>query len=114
NFHLAEIYSRLGDYDKAIAVFREVLNRVSSTEVHMALAEALEKKGDKAGAIGEYQEASKNAYDQPMIHGQLTQKFKTLGRPDLAAQEDAKNQKYLKETREEQARRQAEQKRMLS
>jgi parvulin-like peptidyl-prolyl isomerase len=117
-YHLGQLYVKMERYPEAEKEFRLVLENLSAAEVHMALGEVLEKLAAQAGqrknpdeakkrkgdAVAQYQEASKNAFDQPGIHGQLAQRFKSLGRPDLAALEEALNKKYLAEMLAQQKR----------
>lgn len=104
-FHLGQLYTKLGQHELAAKSYREVLNRQGAAEVQLALGETLEKLNDKPGAITAYQEASKTAWDQPAIHGDLATRFRKLGRPDLAAEEEKKNKKYLADKKLEDDRR---------
>ncbi len=110
DLHLGKHYERVERYDDAERSLREVMKRDSGLEVQMALGEVLEKKKDTKGAVAAYQEASRTAWNRQDIHGELAEKFRKLGRPDLAKQEAAKHKKYEANQKAESARREALQK----
>jgi parvulin-like peptidyl-prolyl isomerase len=94
---LAELYQQNKQDDKAIDALQQAVAGRRNAELAWQLGELLMKAKKDQQAIKAYQVAADVAYDMPWLHPQLAARFRTLKRPDLAKQEDAKWQKWQAE-----------------
>jgi foldase protein PrsA len=95
---LAELYQQNKQDDKAVAALQKALGARANANMAWQLGELLMKQKKNTEAIVAYQKAAEGAYDMPWMHPQLADRFRTLKRPDLAAQEQAKWVKWQKES----------------
>ncbi len=88
------IYKDRGDRKRAVELLQQVVESEQGARMATAryqLAELLEQFGRKKEALEEYQRASEWAvvrdFSNYLLHSRLQQKFKELGREDLAKKE---------------------------
>ncbi len=93
-FRLATLYKDKGDKHRAVELLEQVVQNEQGarmSDARIVLGELLETLGRKKDAIEQYRAASEWAitYEFPnyMIHSRLVEKFKQLGRQDLAEAE---------------------------
>lgn len=98
-------------YAQNLALLEKWARRSGDAEMFFLHGETLEKLGDKTKALEAYQGALKQSYRNPDVLRRLAEKFKTLGRKDLAAQATAKESKQMAQQQEETTRRMMDQQR---
>ncbi|HTE18569.1 MAG TPA: peptidylprolyl isomerase [Armatimonadota bacterium] len=98
-------------YTQNLALLEKWARRSGDAEMFFLHGETLEKLGDKTKALEAYQGALKQSYRNPDVLRRLAEKFKTLGRKDLAAQATAKEAKQMAQQQEETTRRMMDQQR---
>lgn len=87
---LADTLRIEGKSDKAIQVLYQLLKGTGyGTDLRIMLGDLLVTKGKKADAVLQYSKASEAASMDVQAHKDLAAKFKQVGRPDLAAKEQA-------------------------
>lgn len=116
---LAKSYEDKKQKDKAEEQYREALKLLdrfarNDSEMLMARGDIQLKLGDKTKALESYQKALDRARRNPGVLAQLGDKFKEVGRKDLAAQASAKQAEQLAAEAEEQKRRQEEFQKMMA
>jgi parvulin-like peptidyl-prolyl isomerase len=95
---LSELYQQAGQDQKAVAALQQSLVGRTDPQLAWQLGQLLMKSKKNAEAIAAFQKASDVAYDMPWLRPQLVQQFKALNRPDLAAKEQAKWEKWQKDS----------------
>ena len=108
-YKLARMYQEAGQNQEAQATLKDYEGR--DPEIEMLRGDILEKLGRKTDALAAYQSASKLAYSNPGVHGQLVDKFKKVGRNDLAEEARKEQARQLALQAEQEKARQAEQQR---
>ncbi len=93
---LAELYQQAKQDDKAIAALQQALKSRQNPQMAWQLGELLMKGKKNDEAIKAYQIAADGAYDMPWLRPQLSERFRTLKRLDLAAKEDTKWKQWQK------------------
>jgi len=127
-WHIAELYTKIGDatptatdadkksradaYEQAVAMLKTALGKGGDKEIYMQLGELYQKTERKTDAVQAYIDASKVAYDDIAVRGQLADKFKELGRMDLSKEQAAEKQRREQQQAAERKRQEAEQKKM--
>lgn len=107
-YKLAQLYQDANQPEQAVAVLEKEVRPYSDPELHFAYGEALTKLKTprKTDALAAFQQALKQARNDTGILGRLADKFKELGRNDLA--EDARTKQATILARQEQERKEYE------
>jgi len=101
-FAVGQLYERLGDDANAIRHFEAVTNRSASAEAWMAIGDLHQKGGRNTDALQAYQKAADIAF-LPNLRSQLVEKFKAVGRDDLAGQQQQLYDEYIQRQAEQNA-----------
>jgi len=94
-YKLAQLYQQSNQDQKSLELLQKWSRRSGNADLYFAQGETLERLKRKTDALAVYQEALKRAYNNPSILMQLADKFKTLGRSDLAQQAREKQGKQM-------------------
>ncbi len=112
-YKLAQLYNRAGQTVKAQEILEKAVAKRPNAELAFALGETLEKLQKKTDAVAAYQKALDQGFGNPTLFSDLAERFKKLGRTDLAAQAEKKHGELLAKQMADQKKREAEQKAMM-
>lgn len=113
-YHLAELYEQLKDWPQAEAAIKKALDRSDAPDLHLKLGDLYKEQKKNVEAVAAYQKAAELAgsYDQESLRQTLAQRFRDLGRKDLADEQqrlyDAWQKRQEERRRQEEARRRQE------
>lgn len=105
-YKLAQLYQRAERYEDANTLLEKWAKRSGDTEMYFLQGEVQEKLKKKTDALAAYQSSMESAYNNPDVLNRLADKFKELGRADLAQQARDKQAKQVARQAEERARQQ--------
>jgi len=105
-YKLAQLYQRADRYQDASVLLDKWAKRSGDTEMYFLQGEVQDKLKKKTEALAAYQASMENAYNNPDVLNRLADKFKELGRADLAQQAREKQSKQVAHQAEERARQQ--------
>lgn len=107
-YKLAKLLDEAGQPEKAVEVLEKEIRPGSDSELHFALGEALlkVKTRSRTDALESFQKALKRAGSNTVLLDKLPEKFKELGRQDLA--EEARRKSALIVAQREEARKKQE------
>ena len=105
-YKLTQLYQRAERYPEAAALMEKWAKRSNDTEMYFLQGEVQEKLKKKTEALTAYQSSMETAYNNPEVLSRLADKFKELGRADLAQQARDKQTKQVARQSEERARQQ--------
>jgi len=108
-YKLGQLYQRAGQFAEADALLEKWDKKSGNAEMYVLHAEVLEKLKKKTEAIAAYQGAVEAAYNNPELLNRVADKFKELGRTDLARTTRDKATKQLAQQAEEREQRQKQQ-----
>jgi parvulin-like peptidyl-prolyl isomerase len=94
-YKLAQLYIQSNQNEKALEVLDRWTKRSGDPEMYLTQGETLEKLKRKTDALAAYQGALEHAFNSPTVLGRLADKFKALGRADLAKQATANQSEQL-------------------
>lgn len=98
-YKLAQLYQRAEKHDNAAELLEKWSKKSGDAELFRLHGESLEKLKRKSDALAAYQSSMGRAYNNPTLLGQLADKFKGLGRKDLAQQ--ARSKQMVQQARQE-------------
>jgi parvulin-like peptidyl-prolyl isomerase len=96
---LAELYQQAKQDDKAIAALQQAVSARANPQMAWQLGELLMKQKKNTEAVEAFKKAADGAYDMPWLRPQLAQRFKDLKEPKLAAEQQAKWEKWQKDNK---------------
>jgi parvulin-like peptidyl-prolyl isomerase len=105
-YKLAQLYQRAERYADANTLLEKWAKRSGDTEMYFLQGEIQEKLKKKTDALASFQSSLESAYNNPDVLNRLADKFKELGRADLAQQAREKQTKQVARQAEERARQQ--------
>ncbi|MGV3720706.1 MAG: peptidylprolyl isomerase [Actinomycetota bacterium] len=108
-YKLAQLYQRAERYADASTLLEKWSKKSGNAEMYVLHAEVLEKLKKKTEAIAAYQSAVEATYKNPDLLNRVADKFKELGRTDLAQSTRAKSAKQVAQQAEERALQQKQQ-----
>lgn len=106
-FKIAEMYADLGEHEKALEQLGELENRAPSAQLWIAVGDQHKELDQNTEALQAYQKASAAAGGQISLRQELIDKFKAVGRQDLAVKERETLDRQQKQQQELQARSEA-------
>lgn len=111
-YKLAQLYQQANQPEQAIAVLEKEVRPYSDPELHFAYGEALMKLKTprKTDALKAFQQAMKQSKNDTGLLARLADKFKELGRADLATEATSKQAKILAQQEEDRKAMEAAQK----
>lgn len=105
-YKLTQLYQRAERYQEANTLLEKWAKRSNDTEMYFLQGEVQDKLKKKTEALAAYQQSMETAYNNPDVLNRLADKFKELGRSDLAQQARDKQNKQVARQAEERARQQ--------
>lgn len=102
-YKLAQLYQRAERFPEAATLLEKWAKRSGDTEMYFLQGDIQEKLKKKTEALTAYQSSMENAYNNPDVLSRLAEKFKELGRADLAQQARDKQNKQVARQAEERA-----------
>jgi tetratricopeptide (TPR) repeat protein len=96
---LAELYQQAKQEDKALAALQRAVAGRANPQLAWQLGELLMQKKQNKEAVEAFKKAADGAYDMPWMRPQLAQRFKELKEPKLAAEQQAKWEKWQKDNK---------------
>jgi foldase protein PrsA len=105
-YKLTQLYQRAERYPEANTLLEKWAKRSNDTEMYFLQGEVQDKLKKKTEALAAYQLSMDTAYNNPDVLTRLADKFKELGRSDLAQQAREKQTKQVARQAEERARQQ--------
>lgn len=108
-YKLGQLYQRAERFADANTLLEKWGKKSGNAEMYVLHAEVLEKLKKKTEAIAAYQSAVEAAFKNPELLNRVADKFKELGRNDLAQSTRAKSAKQVAQQAEERDRQQKQQ-----